>query len=242
MEYICSKCEKEFKSESKFLSHLQRKTLCYDIYVCPVCSMTYEDKLEFIEHRKTNCNPLDLYKKINENLEILLNSKFKYVTDILDNKLNLFGEHLNFKIDGLFRNNNKPRERKPERTKDRFGDRSMFRRSERPEEPDNSRRPGKSEIPEKTGESSKSSVRPDKHSGPEKVDKFDPDRPWRTKRSYKDRIEKTERSDNRYKSLENQEEDDEFRMIRQVKKPGVYSRDDLLELRAENNKKPRFNM
>ncbi len=67
--YKCINCNKEFKYESDYIRHKNRKILCNEIkkeYKCGLCSINFKYKSKFIEHEKTNKH-INNYNKINNN-------------------------------------------------------------------------------------------------------------------------------------------------------------------------------
>ena len=67
--YKCIKCNKEFKYESDYIRHKNRKTSCNEIknnYECSLCSIKFKYKSKFTEHEKTKKNDFFLYILLNK--------------------------------------------------------------------------------------------------------------------------------------------------------------------------------
>ena len=69
--YKCVKCNKEFKYESDYNRHKNRKTSCNEIkniYDCKICKLKFKYKSKYAEHEKTNKHIQNYNKYIQNNV------------------------------------------------------------------------------------------------------------------------------------------------------------------------------
>jgi hypothetical protein len=80
--YKCIKCNKEFKYESDYIRHKNRKTSCNEIknnYECSLCSIKFKYKSKFTEHEKTKKHLLNIQ---NSNINNSFNNSFNNIINL----------------------------------------------------------------------------------------------------------------------------------------------------------------
>ena len=77
--YKCNKCKKEFKYESEFNRHKNKKLLCNKIenLECEICNLKFNCTAEKIRHNETKKHINKLKNKLNSNITII-DYKYEY--------------------------------------------------------------------------------------------------------------------------------------------------------------------
>ena len=77
--YKCNKCKKEFKYESEFNRHKNKKILCNKIenLECEICNLKFNCTAEKIRHNETKKHINKLKNKLNSNITII-DYKYEY--------------------------------------------------------------------------------------------------------------------------------------------------------------------